>query len=300
MTAPSASTTRTRFTPGMLPLASTSFASFARPTIVPMASKKMLSRMVKVNRTAAVPPRWPNAPNKLTLPTRLRSGTPTHDPAGSSGTTSDQPAGFSSWPGATLGPTSNTASSTTARAVAASTPMRMAPRTRRTTRAMVRMRPKTKTRVGQPMSTPPKPRPTGTVVFATSGTRRTKPALTRPIRAMNRPMPTTIAVLRLSGTALKTAVRKPVRTSTSMVSPASITRPMMSAHVRPGLVATVMATKALTPSPVASANGYLAQAPMTIVRMPATSAVTAATRSKPSSAPEESAPARMSGLSTTM
>ena len=79
-----------------------------------------------------------------------------------------------------------------------------------------------------------------------------------------------------------------------------MTSPMMSGQVRPGFVATVMATKALTPRPVARAKGYLAQAPMTIVRTPATSAVTAATRSKPSSPPEESAPARMRGLSTTM
>ena len=41
------------------------------------------------------------------------------------------------------------------------------------------------------------------------------------------------------------------------------------------------ATNALTPSPVATANGCLAQAPMRMVRMPATNAVTAATAVKP-------------------
>ncbi|MDQ0852634.1 hypothetical protein QFZ79_000745 [Arthrobacter sp. V4I6] len=85
-----------------------------------------------------------------------------------------------------------------------------------------------------------------------------------------------------------------------MVTPESITRPIMSGHVRPGLVATVTATKALTPRPVAIAKGCLAQAPIRMVRMPATKAVTAATAGKPRVAPEESGPERMSGFSTTM
>ena len=40
---------------------------------------------------------------------------------------------------------------------------------------------------------------TGTVVFAASGIRRTKPASTKPISAMNRPMPTEIATLSWAG-----------------------------------------------------------------------------------------------------
>ncbi len=267
--------------------------------MVPMASKKMLSRMVKVSSRAAVAPRLPNAPKTLTLPMRLRSGNPIQEPEGSSGTTSDQPWGLAP-SGPTLGPTFATASTMTARMVAAITPIRIPPRTFRTTRAIVRIRPKTNTRVGQPSSTPSKPSPTGTVVWATSGMRRTKPAFTSPISAMNRPMPTTIAVFRLSGTALKTAVRNPVRTRMSMVSPASTTTPIMSGQVSSGFVATVIATKALTPRPVASAKGYFAHAPIRMVSTPATRAVTAATRSKPRLAPLASAPARMSGLSTTM
>ena len=113
-------------------------------------------------------------------------------------------------------------------------------------------------------------------------------------------MPTTIAVFSPSGTALKTAVRKPVRTRISMVMPESITRPIMSGQVRPGLVATVTATKALTPRPVAIAKGCLAHAPIRMVRMPATNAVTAATAGKPRVAPVESGPERISGFSTTM
>lgn len=165
---------------------------------------------------------------------------------------------------------------------------------------MVRMSPKTNTSVGQPRSLPSTPRPTGTVVPAASGMRRTKPALTSPIRAMKRPMPTTIAVLSPSGTALNTAVRKPVRTRISMVTPERTTSPIMSGQVSPGLVATVTATKALTPRPVAIANGCLAHAPMRMVRTPAANAVVAATAGKPRVAPEESGPDRISGFSTTM
>ena len=187
-----------------------------------------------------------------------------------------------------------------ARAVETMMPIRMAPRTLRTTKAMVRTRPTTNTRVGQPSSFPSTPRPSGTVVPAASGMRRTKPALTRPISAMKRPMPTTIAVFSASGTALKTAVRNPVSTRISMVRPESITRPIMSGHVRPGWEAIVTATKALTPRPVAIAKGCLAQAPMRIVRMPATKAVVAATAAKPREAPLESVPERIKGLRTTM
>ena len=85
-----------------------------------------------------------------------------------------------------------------------------------------------------------------------------------------------------------------------MVTPESTTRPIMSGQVRPGLVATVTATKALTPRPVAMAKGCLAHAPMRMVRMPATKAVTAATAGNPSVAPVESGPDRISGFSTTM
>ncbi|MDT4860190.1 hypothetical protein FQZ97_947360 [compost metagenome] len=215
------------------------------------------------------------------------------------GATRDQPCGLKFLP-SKLGPMCRVNSRMTDRMVEAMMPMRMAPLTLRTSRPMVRMSPKTNTRVGQRRSLPSKPRPTGTVVPAASGIRRTKPALTSPIRAMNRPMPTTMAVLRPSGTALNTAVRKPVSTRISMVMPERTTSPIMSGQVRPGLVATVTATKALTPRPVAIAKGCLAHAPIRMVRMPATNAVTAATAGKPRVAPAESGPERIRGFSTTM
>ncbi|MCY1380607.1 hypothetical protein D9M69_684440 [compost metagenome] len=99
---------------------------------------------------------------------------------------------------------------------------------------------------------------------------------------------------------MNTAVRKPVSTRISMVMPERTTSPIMSGQVRPGLVATVTATKALTPRPVAIAKGCLAHAPIRMVRMPATNAVTAATAGKPRVAPAESGPERIRGFSTTM
>ena len=125
---------------------------------------------------------------------------------------------------------------------------------------------------------------------AVSGMRRTKPALTKPMSAMNSPMPTTIAVLRESGTALNTAVRKPVSTRTTMITPAQMTSPMTSGHVSPGFVAIVTARNAFTPRPVAMPNGDLAHNPMRMVSTPATSAVMAATRSPPRTLPAPSSP----------
>ena len=72
---------------------------------------------------------------------------------------------------------------------------------------------------------------------------------------MNRPMPTLIAVLSWAGMALKTACRKPVSTSTVMMMPSRTTRPMASAQVISGSLATPKVTKALRPRPVASASG---------------------------------------------
>ena len=70
---------------------------------------------------------------------------------------------------------------------------------------------------------------------------------------MNSPMPTEMATLSCTGTAWKTAVRKPVSTRTRMMTPSMTTRPIASAQVI--WVAMENATKALRPSPVASASG---------------------------------------------
>ena len=83
--------------------------------------------------------------------------------------------------------------------------------------------------------------------------RCTKPASTNPMSAMNRPMPTEIATLSWVGMAWNTAVRKPVSTSTRMITPSMTTRPIASAQVIS--LAMAKATNALSPSPVASASG---------------------------------------------
>ena len=66
-------------------------------------------------------------------------------------------------------------------------------------------------------------------------------------------MPTLIAVFSCAGMARKTAVRKPVSTSTVMMRPSSTTRPIASAQLI--CEASEKATNAFSPSPVASANG---------------------------------------------
>ncbi len=116
----------------------------------------------------------------------------------------------------------------------------------------MRRRPTTNTRIGQPPSAPPTPSSSGTGPAAGL---RTKPASTRPMMVMNRPMPTLMATFSWRGTALKTASRKPVSTRSRMISPSRTTSPIASAHVISGRLAIPKATKALSPSPVASARG---------------------------------------------
>ena len=87
-------------------------------------------------------------------------------------------------------------------------------------------------------------------------------------------MPTPIAVLSWVGTERNTAVRRPVSTSTAMITPSITTRPMASAQVIRGAIS--YATSALTPSPAASASGNRPTTPIRIVITPATSAVAAA------------------------
>ena len=72
---------------------------------------------------------------------------------------------------------------------------------------------------------------------------------------MNRPMPTEIAVFSWPGIAWNTACRKPVSTSTRMITPSMTTRPIASAQVISGSLAMPKVTNALSPRPVASASG---------------------------------------------
>ncbi len=205
---------------------------------------------VKTSSRAATTPTRLNEPNSEKSPSRDRSGVRT-TPSGRAGTLSDQPPGLA--PSGVLGPTSKTASTTAATTVVATMPSRIAPRVRRATSTAVSSSPTTKTRVGQPRSWPVAPSWTGTVVPAASGMRRTKPASTSPMKAMNSPMPTLIAVLSSPGMAWKTAVRKPVSTSSVMTRPSSTTRPMASAQLISDAIEKV--TKTFSPRPVASANG---------------------------------------------
>ena len=167
------------------------------------------------------------------------------------------------------------ASTTIAITVVASTPMRIPARTPRATSTPVSSSPTQNTAVGQEAIEPSMPSPTGTVVFAASGRRRTNPASTNPMKAMNAPIPAAIAILSGSGMALNTAVRNPVRPRITMITPLTTTRPIASGQVTCGAIVT--ATRVLMPRPVAIANGKLATRPKTIVMTPATSAVTAAT-----------------------
>ena len=185
--------------------------------------------------------------------------------------------------------------------------MRIAPRTLRTQSAIMSARPRQNTSTGQPPRWPSAPSWTGTVVWKASGMRVTTRASTKPMRAMNRPIPTEIATLSCCGTAWKTALRKPVSTSSRIRMPSSTTSPIAASQV--DWRAIVLATNALRPRPVARASGKLANPPMAMVSTPATSAVPAAMAGMPlpgSAPPPRKAPVesgtkpRMSGLSTMM
>ena len=263
--------------------------------MVPMASKKFASTSVNTSREAASTPTRENAPRRSTAPSRDRSGRPPTE-SGSVGTDRDQPFGFGS-PFSTDAPDFVSASMTTAMMVLITMPMNSPPRTLRTTSPPQISRPRTKTRVGQVAIEPLIPRPTGTVVPAASGTRRTKPESTRPIMAMNRPIPTPIEAFKLAGIELKTASRKPVTARRTMMMPSMTTRPMASGQVSPSVATKVTATRVLMPRPAAMPNGYLAMTPKAMVITPAAKAVTAATREVPRTSPLTSAPVpRISGF----
>ncbi|SIA82780.1 Uncharacterised protein [Mycobacteroides abscessus subsp. abscessus] len=127
------------------------------------------------------------------------------------------------------------------------------PRTLRTTRIPISSTPAAKISVGMVATELSIPSPTGTVVFAASGTRRTKPASTKPMNAMKHPIPAAIAAFSSSGIAWKTAVRNPEMPSATMIRPSTITNPIASGHVIWG--ANDTASRLLMPSPAASANG---------------------------------------------
>ena len=62
------------------------------------------------------------------------------------------------------------------------------------------------------------------------------PASASPTNVMNRPIPTLIATRRFSGTARKTASRKPVSTNKVITAPSMTTSPMASGQVMIGAI----------------------------------------------------------------
>jgi hypothetical protein len=142
-------------------------------------------------------------------------------------------------PGAVETSAPATACSSRPSAVAAMMPIKNAPRTRRASSSVVRNRPNTAIRTGQPVSVPSVTGGEGCPVATPSTTRtlstgtRTRPALTRPMKRMNAPMPIPIARFNASGIALSTASRKPVSTSTVMIRPSMNTAPIAAGQLTP-------------------------------------------------------------------
>ena len=258
-----------------MPSASIRPPSVAIAVTVPTLSKKSESKSEKIKRIAVTTVTRLNAPVRSIWPKRLKSGFAKIF-EGTEGTLSPQPFGLT-LPVAPskLGPILNAFSTMTAITVVVAMPIRRAPLTLRTTRAIIRRSPKAKTTIGQPTRFPLSPNWTGTGPVPV---RRTNPESTRPIMVMKRPIPTAIAVLSCAGTARKTAPRTPVRTRTTMIKPSMITSPIASAHVIREAIP--IATNVLRPRPVASASGKLATEPIRMVSRPAISAVIAATRAR--------------------
>ena len=278
--AASESTNRIRSAPGTLPSRSTKPASCPIAVIVPMVSKKSASRRLNTIRSADTAEILLNEPNRLKCPSNPKSGVAATE-SGIAGTLRPQPFGFT-LPVAPskLGPILNDDSITIATIVDTTIPIRSAALIFLTIRPIISSRPKPKTIIGQPTNVPPSPKVTGT---GPEPVRRTKPASTKPINAMNSPIPTEIATLSCVGTALNTATRNPVSTRTVMIKPSRTTKPMASAHVICDAIPT--ATKVFKPSPVASASGKLATAPIRIDITPATRAVAAATSARLGASP---------------
>ena len=176
---------------GTFPSLSINPASCPIAVTVPTVSKKSESRSVKTNKITVISGTRSSDPNRLNCPKREKSGVATTE-SGIAGTLSPQPFGFT-LPVAPskFGPILKAVSIMTAKIVASTIPIRIAPFVFLTIKAIVKKRPKAKTMIGQPTRVPPSPSVTGT---GPEDVRRTKPASTRPMRAMNRPIPTEIAI----------------------------------------------------------------------------------------------------------
>ena len=104
---------------------------------------------------------------------------------------------------------------------------------------------------------------------------RTKPASNSPTKVMNSPMPIEMPTRRDRGTALNTAVRNPVSTSSAISTPSITISPIACGQVICG--AMVKASRAFSPSPAAMPIGNRPMTPIRMVITPATRAVAAAT-----------------------
>ncbi len=136
------------------------------PTTVPIVSKKSDRMRVKTSSRTVTTLTCPKAPNRSKFPRSPKSGVSTRV-SGSDGVV--RPHVLMS--AALL--------RTTATSVIVTMLMRIAPLTLRARSTTVSTRPRQKTSIGQPVRLPV-PSWTGTVVFATSGMRVTKPASTKP------------------------------------------------------------------------------------------------------------------------
>ena len=288
--APTPSTISADLIRGKSPFSSARPASFARPVMVPMASKKFEKTRVNTSMSRVTKPTLAKSNEKSTAPTRLRSGTLTGDPV-SAGIVRPQPPGWS-----TAEPRCQMASAMTASTVPTTRPMSMPPLSLSATSTDVRISVMTNSRVGTDATEPPIPSPTGGEFEPVAVT---KPELMNPMKAMNRPIPTVIASFSSTGTASKIILRRPVAASSTMITPLMTTRAIASGQVTSWM--TLNARNALIPRPAAKPNGSRVMSPNRIVMTPAVSAVTAPTAPKARVFPAMSSlPDRMIGFSTTM
>ena len=205
--------------------------------IVPIVSKKSLSMIENVTRTAV------STPSRTT---KLKSTRPNVEKSGActiAWGSRAAPGVGNAWPPA------KTSLSTIAITVVPRMPRSRAPRVRRAMSHAVRKNPTRKTTIGSPFSVP---RPTGSGPAAGF---TTNPAVKKPMKAMKRPMPTLMARLSPMGTASITASRKRVSTSSVMTSPSSSTTVIACGHESPRPATSSKATTALSPMPAASASG---------------------------------------------
>ncbi len=205
--------------------------------IVPIVSKKSLSMIENVTRTAVTTPSFATRP-KSRRPNVERSGGCTIA------------AGIRAAPGVGKPFQSATAPfRMIATSVVSTIPSRSAPRTRRAISHAVRTKPTRNTRMGRPRMDPSA---TGS---GPDGGFTTKPEVKKPMNAMNRPIPTPIARLSPIGTASITASRNRVSTSSVMATPSRNTTVIAWGHVSPRAATSSNATTALSPIPGARTSG---------------------------------------------